>query len=166
MSDDPMRIGQVAERAGVSADTIRHYEKLGLIPGVTRSEGGFRSYGPESLRRVLLVRRALVFGFSLAELQGYFTARDRGSAPCRQVRQAAGKKLQAVEEQMRELRAVRDAMRRVMLEWDEALSGASDGAKLHLLDRLPHIEAKHGRALFDTRQLQSGTLRKPKGRSR
>src|SRR5829696_2115778 len=137
MSDDPMRIGQVAERTGVSADTVRHYEKLGLIPGVARSEGGFRTYGPESLRRVLLVRRALVFGFSLAELRGYFTSRDRGSAPCRQVRLAADQKLRAVEAQLRELRTVRDAMRRVILEWDQALTGASEGATLHLLDRLP-----------------------------
>jgi DNA-binding transcriptional MerR regulator len=165
MSHEPMRIRQVAQRAGVSADTIRHYEKLGLVPGVTRTDGGFRSYGPESLRRVLLVRRALVFGFSLAELRGYFTSRDRGNAPCRQVRQAAGKKLRAVEEQLRELRTVRDAMRRVMLEWDEALSGASDGATLHLLDRLPDVQTKHGRGLFDTRQQQNGTTRKRKGRS-
>ncbi|CAN5807837.1 hypothetical protein BH18ACI5_BH18ACI5_07970 [soil metagenome] len=73
-----MRIGAVAEQAGVSPDTIRHYEKLGLIPSVTRGDGGFRSFSPEALRRVLLVRRALVFGFSLAELRGYFRARDRG----------------------------------------------------------------------------------------
>ena len=158
-----MLIGDVARKAGVSADTVRHYEKLGLLPGVTRSEGGFRTYGPDSLRRVLLVRRALVFGFSLAELRGYFTSRDRGSAPCRQVRLAADQKLHAVEEQMRELRMVRDAMRRVILEWDQALNGASEGATLHLLDRLPDVGTKHRRAQFDTRQPEAGTPRTRKG---
>jgi len=137
-----MRIGDVAIRAGVSADTIRHYEKLGLIPGVVRSAGGFRTYGPESLRRVLLVRRALVFGFSLAELRGYFTSRDRGGAPCRQVRSAAGRKLEELEAQLRQLRKVRDAMRRVIDEWDVALNGAASGAALQLLDRLPDVGKK------------------------
>ena len=160
-----MRIGEVAAKAGVSADTVRHYEKLGLIPGITRSEGGLRNYGPESLRRVLLVRRALVFGFSLTELRGYFTSRDRGDAPCRQVRMAADKKLQEVENQMRELRTVREAMRRVIVEWDETLDGAADGAKLHLLDRLPDVGRTHVRAHFDSRRQQTGAARKRKGSS-
>ena len=140
MIDEPMmKVGEVARRAGVSVDTIRHYEKLGLVPGVIRTDGGFRTYGPESLRRVLLVRRALVFGFGLAELRGYFVSRDRGGAPCRQVRSAAGRKLQEVEDQLRELRTLRDAMRRVIEEWDVALNGAGDDTALHLLDRLPDV---------------------------
>jgi DNA-binding transcriptional MerR regulator len=138
-----LRIGEMARRAGVSPDTIRHYEKLGLIPGVLRSEGGFRTYGPDALRRVLLIRRALVFGFSLPELRGYFTSRDRGNAPCRQVRSAATRKLQEVEDQLRDLRKIRDAMRRVIEEWDVALKGAEPGAPLHLLDRLPDVPRKH-----------------------
>jgi DNA-binding transcriptional MerR regulator len=137
-----LRIGEMARRAGVSPDTIRHYEKLGLIPGVLRSEGGFRTYGPDALRRVLLIRRALVFGFSLAELRGYFISRDRGNAPCRQVRSAATRKLQDVEDQLRDLRKVRDAMRHVIEEWDAALKSAEPGAPLHLLDRLPDVPRK------------------------
>src|SRR5215210_2087971 len=137
MVDEFMHIGDVAARAGVSPDTIRHYERLGLIPGVTREHSGFRSFGPHALRRVLLVRRALVFGFTLMELRGYFTARDRGDAPCRQVRDAAERKLQEVAAQLTELRELRREMRRVLRAWDVALAGASDGVAVRLLDTLP-----------------------------
>jgi DNA-binding transcriptional MerR regulator len=160
-----MRIGYVAEQAGVSPDTIRHYEKLGLIPGVTRGEGGFRFFGPESLRRVLLVRRALVFGFSLAELRVYFRARDRGEAPCRQVRAAAGRKLQEVEAQLIELQELRDRMRQVLEAWDAALAGAREGVAVRLLDGLPAVPTNRPRRKLDNRKQRLGSARRGTGSS-
>jgi DNA-binding transcriptional MerR regulator len=161
-----MRIGEVAEQAGVSPDTIRHYEKLGLIPGVTRGDGGFRSFSPESLRRVLLVRRALVFGFSLTELRGYFSARDRGEAPCRQVRSAAGKKLQQVEARLIELRQLRDEMRRVLETWDAALAGARDGVAVRLLDGLPALRKDRATRHVVNRARRPSTAHRGKGLSK
>ncbi|MEO5898124.1 MAG: heavy metal-responsive transcriptional regulator [Vicinamibacterales bacterium] len=158
-----MRIGEVAARADVSPDTIRHYEKLGLIPGVTRGDGGFRSFSPEALRRVLLVRRALVFGFSLVELRGYFTARDRGEAPCRQVRAAAGNKLQEVEAQLIELQQLRDEMQRVLGAWDATLAGARDGVAVRLLDGLPPVRKDRTRRTLVNRRQRTSTTRRGTG---
>lgn len=137
-----MKIGELARQSGVSPDTIRHYERLGLLPGITRTEGGFRVYGPEATRRLRLVRRAMVFGFTLSELRAYLGDRDRGEAPCRQVRAAAAKKLDDVEAQLRELRTLRAAMRKVLADWDEALLDARPGEAVRLLDSLPHVAAR------------------------
>jgi predicted site-specific integrase-resolvase len=57
-----LRIGQLAERAGVSADTIRHYDRLGLLPKTSRSAGGYRLFPPAVVQRVLLIRDAVRVG--------------------------------------------------------------------------------------------------------
>jgi DNA-binding transcriptional MerR regulator len=132
-----MLIGDVARHAGVSPDTIRHYERLGVLPAVRRTASGFRIYGEPAVRRVVLIRRALAFGFSLRELRGFLAARDRGDAPCRQVRLAAEEKLALVEEQLRRLRTLRIAMRRSLAAWDQKLGDAAPGVPLRLLDDLP-----------------------------
>jgi MerR family copper efflux transcriptional regulator len=64
----PLRSGALAKAAGVSPDTIRHYERIGVLPPVSRTESGYRIYPANSLERVLVVRKALGIGFTLAEL--------------------------------------------------------------------------------------------------
>ena len=147
-------IGEVARRTGVSPDTIRHYERRGLLPPVARTAAGFRLYGMDHVRRALVVRRALAFGFTLTELRGYLKSREAGRAPCREVRDAAVEKLGAVEARLRQLRELRKAMKRVLGRWDSALASASEGVALRLLDDLP--------AVSPASVLQSG----PSGRPR
>jgi DNA-binding transcriptional MerR regulator len=137
----PTHISDIAQRTGVSPDTIRHYERVGLLVDIQRTAGGFRVYGESAVKRVLLIRRALAFGFSLRELHGFLRARDRGMPPCREVRSAAAKKLEVIEEQLRNLRALRSAMRRALAEWDEKLEGAGPGEALHLLENLPSVRS-------------------------
>ena len=100
-----MRAGELARAAGVSTDTLRHYERKGVLARPRRSRNGYREYPPEALERVLLVRRALGVGFTLAELARILRVRDRGGAPCREVRELAAAKLAGVEEQLRALAA-------------------------------------------------------------
>jgi len=78
-----MRSGQLAHLTGVSTDTLRHYERLGLLPLPQRSAGNYRDYSPQSQQRVGLIQRALTIGFSLSELKTILAVRDRGGAPCR-----------------------------------------------------------------------------------
>jgi DNA-binding transcriptional MerR regulator len=73
--------GQLGASASVSPDTIRHYEKLGLLVKPVRTEGGYRLYPAEALQSVRTVRSALKAGFSLAELAEIFKERDAGGAP-------------------------------------------------------------------------------------
>ena len=70
--------GQLADLAGVSRDTLRHYERKGVLPRALRGQNGYRQYAPEALQRVQLVRRALSVGFTLDELSKVLKVRDAG----------------------------------------------------------------------------------------
>ena len=128
--------GELARRAGVSTDTLRHYEAKGVIQRPPRQANGYRSYAPETLARVELVRRSLALGFTLDELAEILAVRDRGGAPCRRVRELAAAKLVGVEEQLKELIALRDELRATLKEWDRKLSTTPKNRRSHLLDNL------------------------------
>ena len=128
-----LRSGQLARQAGVSRDTLRHYERKGLL-SPARAGNGYRYYPPDALARVRLVRSALSIGFSLEELARILRARDRGLAPCREVRELAGRKLQALEVQVRELQTWRDQLRQTLSQWDRSLRKAGPGRRAGLLE--------------------------------
>ena len=77
-----LRSGALAKAAEVSPDTIRHYEKIGVLPRAARTVSGYRIYPASAVERVLVVQRALRIGFTLAELADVLRARDAGGAPC------------------------------------------------------------------------------------
>jgi DNA-binding transcriptional MerR regulator len=137
-----VRAGELARAAGVSTDTLRHYERKGVLGAPRRSANGYREYPPEALERVLLVRRALAFGFTLDELARVLRTRERGGAPCREVRALAAGKLEEVESRLRELRALRGELRAILGEWDERLSGAAGGGRAGLLESLAGRRAR------------------------
>lgn len=137
-----VRAGELARAAGVSTDTLRHYERKGVLGAPRRSANGYREYPPEALARVLLVRRALAFGFTLDELARVLRTRERGGAPCREVRALAAGKLEEVESRLRDLRELRGELRAILGEWDERLSGAADGGRAGLLESLAGRRAR------------------------
>src|ERR1700756_2754672 len=105
MSEGPraLRPGKLAALAGISTDTLRHYERLGILPDVPRTGSGYRLYPPDSLQRVKLVRHALQLGFTLQELADILHTADHGKAPCKRVLEMLQKKLDALEERIAEL---------------------------------------------------------------
>ena len=128
--------GELAKAAGVSRDTLRHYERKGVLPRPRRASNGYRLYPETALKRVLLVRRALSVGFTLDELARIFGERDKGGAPCRQVRALVAGKLSAVEEQMIALGALRDELQTTLEDWDERLQGTNADSRIGLLETL------------------------------
>lgn len=135
-----LRAGQFAQLAGVSTDTLRHYERLGLLPRPRRSANGYREYPREMLDRVRLVQRALRVGFTLAELARILKSRDKGGVPCREVRGLAETKLRNVEEQLRELTCLRDDLCATLQDWDSRLASAAADERAGLLDALAASE--------------------------
>jgi DNA-binding transcriptional MerR regulator len=131
-----VRAGELARAAGVSTDTLRHYERKGVLQKPRRSPNGYREYPPDALARVLLVRRALAYGFTLGELALVLRARERGAAPCREVRALAAAKLSDVEARLGELKALRDELRSTLSDWDSRLSETADGGRAGLLESL------------------------------
>jgi DNA-binding transcriptional MerR regulator len=73
---------EVAARCGVSSDTLRHYERKGLLPAPARTPAGYRRYPPDTVARVQLVQRALLVGFTLDQLAQVLRDRDRACGPC------------------------------------------------------------------------------------
>ena len=126
----------VARATGVSTDTLRHYERKGLLPGVHRTSAGHRRYSPATIERVLLIQRALVVGFSLNDLGRMLSVRDRGGAPCHNVRALVGERLGALERQIEDLAVLRDELRTLLAEWDGILAGTPTGKPARLLDML------------------------------
>ena len=166
-SDDSegLRSGALARRAGVSSDTLRHYERIGLLPPPERAPNGYRVYPANAANRVLLVQRALAFGFTLEGLARVLRARDGGHPPCREVRRLAGARLEEVESTLADLTALRDALRAVLRDWDARLAGASRGPAraLHLLESLPSdATSRPGAASLTSRRF---SRRPRKGRS-
>jgi DNA-binding transcriptional MerR regulator len=134
--DEVMSAGELAKSMGVSTDTLRHYERKGVLPRPRRSANGYRQYPTEALRRVLLVRRALAVGFTLDELARVLAVRDRGAAPCKEVRALAAAKLAEVEERLAQLIELRDDLRATVEEWDGRLAETPDGERAGLLESL------------------------------
>lgn len=130
------RAGQLAKLAGVSTDTLRHYERNGVLPLPARSANDYRVYPPEALERVRLIRRALAIGFTLEELRPILEVRDRGGAPCRNVRALADTKLEALEAHIRELAGLRDELRSTLSAWDARLAATPKDQPAGLLDGL------------------------------
>jgi DNA-binding transcriptional MerR regulator len=136
MSDVWIGPRALAEASGVSTDTLRHYERMGLLTGTTRTAAGYRRYPPATVDRVRLIRRALVVGFSLKDLASVLRQRDRGPAPCQRVRAVVGARLEALEQQLLELMAIRDELRIMLGEWDRRLADTPMGQRARLLDLL------------------------------
>lgn len=128
--------GELAREAGVSTDTLRHYEAKGVIKRPPRRANGYRLYPSETLPRVLLVRRALVIGFTLDELAEILRVRERGGAPCRRVRALAADKLAGVEQRLAELTSLRDELRATLRSWDARLAKTPSHRRSGLLENL------------------------------
>lgn len=132
---DFLRAGELAAACGVSTDTLRHYERKGVL-AARRSHNGYREYPAGSLERVRLVRRLLGIGFTLDELAQILRIRDRGDAPCREVRALAAAKLAEIEARLRGLASVRDELRSILTDWDTRLADRVDGERAELLHSL------------------------------
>lgn len=132
-----MQSGELARLTGVSTDTLRHYERLGLIPKPPRTDGGYRDYPLHSLERIRLIRRALSVGFSLPELTTILKMRDRGEVPCRRVQAMAESKLEQVKQQIENLIEMRNQLETMLKHWNLKLARTKRGQPARLLDDLP-----------------------------
>jgi DNA-binding transcriptional MerR regulator len=129
-----IRIGDLAAMSGFSRDTIRYYERIGLLGAPPRTDGGFRVYGEQTVKRLRVIRNARRFGFALTEIRGFMRVRDAGGAPCAEVRGAAERRLAEVDAQIRELTELRRGMRRTLSRWNDRLSATPNGTRAGLLE--------------------------------
>ncbi|HKW03590.1 MAG TPA: MerR family transcriptional regulator [Vicinamibacterales bacterium] len=150
MSSTTLGPRELARQSGVSTDTLRHYERKGLIARPQRTSAGYRRYPAEAVGRVRLIQRALVVGFSLNELARVLKERDRGGAPCRSVRALLDARLVDVIRQIGELKGLKRELVALAALWDQKLASVAPGQPARLLDELhqhPALDRLAGRRL-------------------
>jgi DNA-binding transcriptional MerR regulator len=134
--DGNLRSGQLAQATGVSADTLRHYERRGLLAKPKRLASGYRSYPSSAIARVLLIQNGLAVGFSLDELCIVLGERDAGRAPCGKVRAAVAARIEEVDRRIEELIRFRDDLQKTIAGWDQRLAARAGNEPLRLLETL------------------------------
>ncbi len=119
-------IGELAERTGASRETIRYYEREGVLPKPERSESGYRLYGPEDVERLRFVGQAQALGLKLDEIGDVVEIVDGGGEPCVHVRRAVEERLDETRARIRQLRSLEGRLERAL---ERAEEGASDGGE-------------------------------------
>lgn len=109
-----MLIGELAETVGLDSQTIRFYERQGLLPQPHRAANGYRTYDHASVSRVLFIRSAQAAGLTLAEIGSVVDLRDHGDAPCTHVTTLLSRKLDAVRARRAELAALEAELERLI----------------------------------------------------
>ncbi len=110
-------VGQLARLAGVKADTVRYYERQGLLPKPERTATSYRVYDEAALRQLRFIKQAQSLGFSLDEIKRILSLRGEGSETCRCVLAIAEATLSDTEEKLRELQQFRDRLKQAVAEW-------------------------------------------------
>lgn len=130
-SGKSLTIGRVARLAEVGIDTIRFYERRGLLPEPQRTESGYRLYPPETITRLHFIRRAKALGFSLDEIVTLLALQDTGG-PKAEVKAITHRKLEQVEAKIADLERMRDVLR----ELDHDCSGTGDVGGCPIIEAL------------------------------
>jgi Hg(II)-responsive transcriptional regulator len=109
-----MKIGSVAEAAGVEVSTVRYYERRGLLAEPPRTESGYRQYDEAVIDRIRFVRQAQDLGFTLEEIEELLALRVEDPSSCGLVEEATRAKLRSVDAKIRELRRLRGVLARLV----------------------------------------------------
>ena len=119
-----LRTAQVAELAGVNIETLRFYERKGILSEPPRRASGYREYPPETVERVRFIKRAQELGFTLSEVQELLGLRERGAKSGR-VRKIAAGKLEEIEQKIRDLGAMKKSLAALLSACDGKMPIAS-----------------------------------------
>ena len=105
-----MRIGQVAQRAGVNVETIRFYERKGLITQPPRNTEGYRQYPDQTIARIRFIKRAKELGFSLTEIAEFLSLQANPRATCTDVKQRAEAKVSTIQDRIKDLQKMKRSL--------------------------------------------------------
>jgi Hg(II)-responsive transcriptional regulator len=109
-----MRTGEVANQAGVNVETLRYYERRGLLPEPLRQESGYRAYDADTVGTVRFIKRAQELGFNLAEVDVLLQLAAGGPENCEVVQELADRKIEELEARIATLGAMRDSLQRLV----------------------------------------------------
>jgi DNA-binding transcriptional MerR regulator len=119
-----LKIGEVSRRAEVGIETLRYYERLGLLGSPRRTESGYRLYHESVFTRLDFIRKAQAMGFTLEEIGRIIQESEKGRSPCADVRRIARQKLEELDRRLKQLRQYRTELARTLDEWERKGSAA------------------------------------------
>ncbi len=117
MERDGLLIGEVARRSGASRKALRIYETAGILPPSHRTPSGYRLYTADSLAVLSFLRQARRLGFTLGEIKRIVAIRRQGRSTCSHVRELVSRKVQEMDQQLKDLTEVRDSLRDLLADW-------------------------------------------------
>jgi len=106
--------GQLAKKTCVNPETIRYYEKLGLLPKAVRTDSGYRLFSEEDVKRIKFVKRAKELGFTLKEIKELLELRFDSSGSCSEVREFAEEKLKDIEQKIKDLENIKQVLKELI----------------------------------------------------
>lgn len=106
-----LTIGQVAKQAGIGVETIRFYERSGLLKEPSRNKSGYREYPADAVAKLMFIRRAKDLGFTLNEIGDLIALRVDADTTCAEVKARAESKIEGIEERIRELQRMKQALK-------------------------------------------------------
>lgn len=127
-----MRIGDLAARAGCSADALRYYERIGLLPDPARTPNGYREYPEEALQRLLFIRRAQGLGLGLRTIATLLSIADGGACPCHHMQEALLQKIEEISARIAELSAFNDQLKSYAAAYRPGQGDCGCGAALDI----------------------------------
>lgn len=140
------KIGAVARRAQVGVETLRYYERLGLLGSPRRTDSGYRIYSEGIFARLDFIRKAQAMGFTLEEIGRIIQDSEKGQSPCAEVRRIARRKLDELDRRLKQLRQYRNELAQTLTDWE--IKGSAAGKVCGLIEgsQIAHPEKKgHGR---------------------
>lgn len=121
---DAYHIGELAARSGLTRDTLRYYERVGLLGTPRRTSGGFRVYPPKTLDQLRFIKQAQTLGLSLHEIRDLVAYQNQGGLKrCRQVRNLLRSKLTELQARLAELEEFRNTLSSYLCECERTLGG-------------------------------------------
>ncbi|SEL38102.1 MerR family transcriptional regulator [Halomonas daqiaonensis] len=140
-----MKVSELAHLAGVTAETVRHYTREGLLHPERHPENGYQLFGQNDLDRLRFIQRARTLGFSVAEIRDILDHADHGDSPCPMVRDLLASRLPQIRERIRELESLASRMEEALAAWKEMPDGTPDGNSLcRLIESFPEpLNADH-----------------------
>jgi len=120
MNSTVFRTSELAKKADVNKETIRFYEKKGLLTDPIRTNGGYRQYSQEDLERLVFIKNAKELGFALSEIKELLAIADGDIYKCCDVRQIAENKLEHIDNQLKHLRKLKTTLTKLVTECQRA----------------------------------------------
>ncbi|GAB2781175.1 Zn(2+)-responsive transcriptional regulator [Halomonas shantousis] len=133
-----MKVSELARRAGVTAETVRHYTREGLLQPRRDPHNGYQLYDGTALNRLQFIQRARTLGFSVREISDILEHADHGDSPCPMVRDLLAQRLPLIHARIQELQALANRMEQAMANWQNMPDGTPDGHSLcRLIESFP-----------------------------